>query len=110
MLKWPLGSLGTGASMPRRAAALPEKCDGGIFMAIRNVVMDRRDSADYRNHLKRGGFLSASYLSISGFDAVRLKKLALQGKLDAIRCAIGKSIRWYYSEKQAELAHLRGEA
>ena len=60
------------------------KSDGGIFMAIRNVVMDRRDSADYRNHLKRGGFLSASYLSISGFDAVRLKKLALQGKLDAI--------------------------
>jgi hypothetical protein len=83
---------------------------GGIFMAIRNVVMDRRDSADYRNHLKRGGFLSASYLSISGFDANRLKKLAQQGKLDAIRCAIGKSIRWYYSEKQAELAHLRGLA
>ena len=79
-------------------------------MAIRTVVMDRRDSADYRNHLKRGGFLSASYLSISGFDAVRLKKLALQGKLDAIRCASGKSIRWYYSEQQAELAHLRGEA
>ena len=76
-------------------------------MAIRNVVMDRRDSADYRNHLKRGGFLSASYLSISGFDANRLKKLA---QLDAVRCAIGKSIRWYYSEKQAELAHLRGLA
>lgn len=78
-------------------------------MAIRDVVMDRRDSADYRNQLKRRGFLSASYLSISGFDAVQLKKLALQGKLDAVRCAIGKSTRWYYSEKQAELAHLRGE-
>ena len=78
-------------------------------MAIKNVVMDRRDRADYRNLLKRGGIISASYLSISGFDASRLKKLAQQGKLDAIRCAIGKSIRWYYREKQAELAHLRGE-
>ncbi|SEJ93212.1 hypothetical protein SAMN05660742_12553 [Propionispira arboris] len=78
-------------------------------MAIRSVAMDRRDSANYRNLLKRGGFISASYLSISGFDAGRLKKLAQQGKLDAIRCAIGKSVRWYYCEKQAEMAHLRGE-
>ena len=78
-------------------------------MAIKNVVMDRRDSASYRSLLKRGGFISASYLSISGFDASRLKKLAQQVRLDAIRCAIGKSIRWYYCEKQAELAHLRGE-
>ena len=78
-------------------------------MAIRNVEMDRRDSAGYRSHLKRRGYLSASYLSISGFDAQRLKKLAQPGKLDAVRCAIGKSIRWYYSEQQAELAHLRGE-
>ena len=27
----------------------------------------------------------------------------------ARRIDIGKSIRWYYSEQQAELAHLRGE-
>lgn len=79
-------------------------------MAIRNIQMDRRDSAEYRGRLKRGGFLSASYLSLSGFDAVRLKKLAEEGRLDAIRCAIGKSVRWYYSEKQAELLHLQGEA
>ncbi|MEX5286087.1 hypothetical protein QCO44_10680 [Selenomonas sputigena] len=79
-------------------------------MAIKHVEMDRRDSAFYRGRLKEGGFLSASYLSLSGFDAARLKKLAQQGRLDAVRCAIGKSIRWYYSEKQAELAHLRGEA
>ncbi|BEU87523.1 hypothetical protein TAMA11512_09870 [Selenomonas sp. TAMA-11512] len=79
-------------------------------MAIRNIRMDRRDSAEYRSRLKRGGYLSASYLSLSGFDAVRLKKLAEAGRLDAIRCAIGKSIRWYYSEKQAELLHLQGEA
>ena len=83
--------------------------DGGMFMAIKNVAMDRRDSPNYRNLLKRGGFISASYLSISSFDANKLKKLAQQGKLDAIRCAIGKSVRWYYCEKQAELAHLRGE-
>ena len=78
-------------------------------MAIRQVVVDRRDSVIYRNVLKKGGFISASYLSINGFDAMRLKKLALQGKLDAIRCAIGKSVRWYYQENQAELAHLKGE-
>jgi hypothetical protein len=34
----------------------------------------------------------------------------LAGELDAIRCAIGKSIRWYYRERQAENAHLRGLA
>lgn len=72
--------------------------------------MDRKDSTSYRGLLKQRGFISSSYLSISGFDTCRLKKLAQQGKLDAIKCAIGKSIRWYYSEQQAELAHLRGEA
>ena len=78
-------------------------------MAIKNIVMDRRDSVSYRKLLKKGGFLSASYLSVSGLDVTRLKKLAQQGKLDAVRCAIGKSIRWYYQEQQADLAHLRGE-
>ena len=79
-------------------------------MAIKNIEMDRRDSASYRKMLKRGGFLSASYLSVSGFDVESLKKLALAGKLDAVRCAIGKSTRWYYRENQAENAHLRGLA
>jgi len=78
-------------------------------MAIKELEMDKRDSAIYRKLLKRGGFLSASYLSVSGLDVTRLKKLALQGKVDAVKCAIGKSIRWYYRENQAELAHLRGE-
>lgn len=78
-------------------------------MAIRDLRLDRRDSAYYRNALKRSGFLSASYLSVNGFDAVRMKKLAIAGKLDAIRCAVGTSTRWYYSERQAELAHLHGE-
>jgi hypothetical protein len=83
---------------------------GGLFMAIKNIEMDRRDSASYRKILKRGGFLSASYLSVNGFDVNRLRKLALAGELDAVRCAIGKSIRWYYRERQAENAHLRGLA
>ncbi len=79
-------------------------------MAIKNIEMDRRDSVSYRKMLKQGGFLSASYLSVSGFDIASLKKLALAGKLDAVRCAIGKSTRWYYSEMQAERARLRGLA
>lgn len=79
-------------------------------MAIKNIEMDRRDSASYRKMLEQGGFLSASYLSVSGFDIASLKKLALAGKLDAVRCAIGKSTRWYYSEMQAERARLRGLA
>jgi len=77
-------------------------------MAIKTIELDRRDSASYRKILRRGGFLSASYLSGSGFDIDSLKKLALAGKLDAVRCAIGNSTRWYYSENQAEMAHLRG--
>ena len=83
---------------------------GGHFMAIKTLEMDRRDSSSYRKILRRGGFLSASYLSTSGFDVAELKKLARQGKLDAVRCSIGKSVRWYYRERQAELAHLRGMA
>ena len=79
-------------------------------MAIKNIEMDRRDSASYRKILKRGGFLSASYVSVNGCDVTELRKLALAGKLDAVRCAIGKSIRWYYRERQAENAHLRGQA
>lgn len=79
-------------------------------MAIKNIEMDRRDSASFRKTLRRGGFLSASYLSVNGFDIDRLRKLAKAGKLDAVRCAIGKSIRWYYRERQAENAHLRGLA
>ena len=79
-------------------------------MAIKNIEMDRRDSVRYRRILKRGGFLSASYLSVNGFDVNQLRKLAMAGQLDAVRCAIGKSIRWYYRERQAENAHVRGLA
>ncbi|MEG6586273.1 hypothetical protein [Dendrosporobacter sp. 1207_IL3150] len=78
-------------------------------MAIKTVEMDRKDSVSYRQLMKERGFISSSYFSVCGFDVSKLKKLAQQGKMDAIRCAIGNSVRWYYSEKQAELAHLRGE-
>jgi len=78
-------------------------------MAIRKVEMDRKDSVNFRQLMKERGFISASYFSLCGFDVDKLKKLAQQGRMDAVRCAIGKSVRWYYCEKQAELAHLRGE-
>ena len=45
-------------------------------MAIKQIEMDSRDSASYRKHLRNVGFLSASYLSTSGFDVSSLKKLA----------------------------------
>ena len=38
-------------------------------MAIKTVEMDSRDSVSYRGYLKRCGYISASYLSVSGFDA-----------------------------------------
>ncbi len=79
-------------------------------MAIKSIQMDRRDSTWYRKQLKQVGFLSASYLSVNGFDVASLKRLAKQGKLDAVRLAIGTSTRWYYRERQAENAHLRGLA
>lgn len=77
---------------------------------IKNIEMDSRDSAAFRKELRACGFLSASYLSSSGFDAPSLKKLALSGRLDAVRCAIGRSVRWYYRERQAERARLLGLA
>ena len=40
-------------------------------MAIKTVEMDSRDSVSYRGYLKRCGYISASYLSVSGFDASR---------------------------------------
>jgi len=69
---------------------------------IKNIEMDSRDSVAFRKQLRLCGFLSASYLSSSGFDAASLKKLALAGRLDAVR--------WYYRERQAERARLLGLA
>jgi hypothetical protein len=79
-------------------------------MAIKTLNLDLRDLEYYRRQIKQNGFMSASYLSMSGFDVKKLRKLAEQGKMSAIRCQVGKSVRWYYYEAQAELAHLKGEA
>nr|WP_320147174.1 hypothetical protein [uncultured Anaeromusa sp.] len=77
-------------------------------MAIWQVELDRRDSERYRKQLLHRGFISASYFSTNGFDVQKMRKLATEGKLDAVRCIIGSSVRWYYAEEQAERAHLAG--
>lgn len=78
-------------------------------MAILNVTLDTVDVGKYRKRLRAAGFLSANYFSTNGFDLQEMRRLALAGKMDARRCVIGKSVRWYYCEDQAELAHIRGQ-
>ncbi len=79
------------------------------IMAIWQVELDRRDSERYRKQLLHRGFISASYFSTNGFDVQKMRKMANEGKLDAVRCIIGSSVRWYYAEEQAERAHLAGK-
>ncbi|HMM19234.1 MAG TPA: hypothetical protein PKA10_00760 [Selenomonadales bacterium] len=78
-------------------------------MAIWRVDMDARDFERYRKELVNRGFVPTSYFSSNGFNTAKMRKLALEGKMDAARCMVGRSIRWYYREDQAELARLRGE-
>ncbi|WP_378957178.1 hypothetical protein [Pelosinus sp. sgz500959] len=78
-------------------------------MSIWQVQLDSRDVIQYRKKLNMRGFISANYYSSNGFDLKKMRKMALEGKIDAMHCIIGKSTRWYYSEKQAEAARLRGE-
>ena len=78
-------------------------------MAIWQVELDNRDLERFRKQLIRRGFISANYFSANGFDLAKMRKLASEGKLDAVRCVIGKCVRWYYAEQQAETARLRGE-
>ena len=78
-------------------------------MAIRYLEFERRDQDQYRQLLKNRGFISAGYFSSNGFDLKKMRQMALEGRMDAMCCSIGKSIRWYYAEEQAELARLRGE-
>jgi hypothetical protein len=77
-------------------------------MAIWEVQLDTRDFGQNRKRLKDKGFISANYFSANGFNLQKMRQFATEGKMDAMRCISGKSIRWYYSEKQAELAHIRG--
>jgi hypothetical protein len=76
-------------------------------MAIWQIELDKRDIVQYREQLKRRGFISANYFSYNGFDVAKMRKMADEGKLDAVRCITGHSVRWYYSEEQAELAKLK---
>lgn len=78
-------------------------------MAIWQIKLDNRDVVKYRRKLKSRGFISSNYFSSNGFDLKKLRKLADEGKLDAIRCTVGQSVRWYYAEDQAELARLRDQ-
>lgn len=78
-------------------------------MAIWQVELDTRESTRYRKWLKSRGFVSANYFSSNGFDLTEMRQMVMAGKMDAIRCVIGQSIRWYYPENQAELARLKGD-
>ena len=46
---------------------------------------------------------------MNGYDTKKLKAQAMEGKINAIKCQIGNSVKWYYAENQAEIAYLRGE-
>jgi hypothetical protein len=81
---------------------------GGLTM-IRRLRVDRDDFSIYRDWMKSRGFISATYFSVNGFDLKRMKKLAEAGRINAICCFVGKSVKWYYAENQTELAYLRGE-
>lgn len=76
-------------------------------MAIWQIELDKRDGVQYRKQLKQRGFISANYFSYNGFDLAKMRKLADEGKLDAVKCVTGQAVRWYYSEEQAELARLK---
>ncbi|VBB06734.1 Hypothetical protein LUCI_1970 [Lucifera butyrica] len=78
-------------------------------MAIWHIDMDAKDFVHYRKRLINRGFIPTNYFSVNGFNIVKMRKLAIAGKVDALRCVVGKSVRWYYREDQAELARLRGE-
>lgn len=78
-------------------------------MAIWQIELDNRDVLQYRRRLKSRGFISSNYFSSNGFDLTKMRKLAGEGKIDAVKCTVGQSVRWYYAEDQAELARLKGE-
>ncbi|CQR72257.1 hypothetical protein SOV_12210 [Sporomusa ovata DSM 2662] len=78
-------------------------------MAIWRVEVDNKEVNRHRKWLNQRGFSSAHYFASNGFSLEKMRQMATEGKLHAVQCAIGKSVRWYYMESQAELARLRGE-
>ncbi|MDF2569076.1 MAG: hypothetical protein K0R55_680 [Sporomusa sp.] len=78
-------------------------------MAIWKVQLDTREADQHRKWLKQRGFISANYFSSNGFSLDKMRQMAREGKLHAIQCNFGTSVRWYYMESQAELARIKGE-
>lgn len=76
---------------------------------IKHLAVDREDFPLYKKWMQARGFVSATYFSMNGYDLKKLKGQAEEGKINAIKCNIGKSVKWYYAEQQAELAYLRNE-
>lgn len=76
---------------------------------IKRLTVDSDEFRVYRDWMKEKGFLSASYFSRHGYDSKKLRQHAIDGKINAIKCHIGNTVKWYYAEHQAELAYLRGE-
>lgn len=77
-------------------------------MAIWQVELDRRDSERYRKQLFTAASSRQAIFPPTALTQ-KMRKMANEGKLDAVRCIIGSSVRWYYAEEQAELAHLAGK-
>lgn len=80
-----------------------------VLQMIRTLAVDTGDFSYYRSLLKSSGFISATYFSLNGYNIKKMQHMARQGRLNAVRCEIGRSVKWYYAEHQAELAYLRGE-
>lgn len=76
---------------------------------IKKLTVDSNDFRFYSKWMKERGFLSASYYSMHGYDSKKLRKQAMEGNINAIKCYIGKTVKWYYAERQAELAYLKGD-
>ena len=76
---------------------------------IKLLSVDKDDFTFYKKWMKNRGFLSATYFSMNGYDLKKMKVLAQDGSINAIKCNIGNSVKWYYAENQAEIAYLRGE-
>ena len=78
-------------------------------MAIWQVELDTKEANRHRKWLKQRGFNSSNYFASNGFSLEKMRQMAMEGKLHAIQCIFGESVRWYYMESQAELSRLREE-
>lgn len=77
-------------------------------MAIYDIAVDALNKRSHRKVMQQKGFCSGYYFSFNGFDVKKMRQLAEQGKMNAVRCHINNSVTWYYAEDQAERFHLQG--